>query len=95
MYPETEPSDLEKDQANKIMDIVNNMMLSEKGLVAGLARNHRTLQQNLTRVFVAWIEYLSQLTPGEYDLRNEDSVRLAKYIAAQPEWQDKKYLSHI
>ena len=95
MYPQEEPTEREKESAKEIMHRVNDMTLNEVGLVAAMARDHRTLQQNFTRVCVAWLEYLSKLTPGEYDLRNEDSTRLAKYLVAQPEWEEKKYLRHV
>ena len=38
---------------------------------------HRTLQQNFTKMCVAWLEHLASLEPGEYDGRNEASVELA------------------
>lgn len=43
-----------------------------------MLREHRTLQQVMTKLFVKWMEALAEKShKGEYDLRNEASVSLA------------------
>jgi hypothetical protein len=42
-------------------------------------REHRTLQQQMTGLFLAWMKHLASLEENHrYDLRNEDAVRLSK-----------------
>lgn len=40
------------------------------------SKSHRTIQQNYTRMCIAWLEELAE--QKNYDLRNEASVKLAK-----------------
>lgn len=47
------------------------------------SREHRTLQQGLTRLCMAWMKDLSERE--HYDLRNEASVKLAKRVVALDE----------
>ena len=46
-----------------------------------MSREHRTLQQNFTKVCVAWLKQLANTE--YYDLRNEASVEFAKSIKQQ------------
>ncbi len=43
-----------------------------------MAYQHRTLQQNFTRMCVAWLEHLGTKAEGQYDLRNGASVMLGR-----------------
>lgn len=43
-----------------------------------LRKEHRTLQQGVTRLFVAWLEMLAETKDDRFDLRNEASVILAR-----------------
>lgn len=86
---------LTKAAADEVMNVVNDMMFDPKLFAEKLAENHRTLQQGFTRIVVAWIEYLAELKDGQYDGRNDASVRLAKAIVATPEWGSRKYLPYI
>ena len=54
--------------------------ISLKPFIAALANLHRTEQQRVTKFMLAWFEHLAFLPRGEYDLRNEASVLLAKKI---------------
>jgi hypothetical protein len=57
--------------------------------VKAMTRQHRTLQQNFTRLCVAWLLELAKAK--QCDLRNADSVRLAKlFVERIPE--DERYL---
>ena len=52
-----------------------------KAFIDELSKGHRTLQQEVTRLFVAWIKKLAEMeSSGWYDLRNESSVKLARKI---------------
>lgn len=55
---------------------------------------HRTLQQNFMRLIIhqlkAWAEMKNN---GRFDLRNEQTVELAKKIVDQ--FKDEMYLSHV
>jgi len=78
-----------------VSDMVNNMSFNEKKFATLFTGEHRTLQQNFTRVCVAWLEQLAeQKMLGRYDLRNQDSVDLGeafvKCIAERA-----RYLSHV
>lgn len=78
--------------ASKVADYVNAMS-NPKYFVHGMASQHRTLQQFFTKLCVAWFEYLA--TSSRYDLRNEDSVRLAKAVVATEAWKDNNRLRYI
>ena len=47
-----------------------------------MACEHRTLQQNFTRLCSEWIKHLSGLSDTQYDLRNAASVEYAKKVVA-------------
>ena len=64
-------------------------------IVMSVRNQHRTLQQNFTRLCVAWLDQLAKLEENDYDLRMEASVRLAKKLAKMEEWRDYKYLPTI
>jgi len=55
--------------AEDIQDFINTM-----------GNDHRTLQQSFTRLCAKWFLYLAEKEDGQYDLRNEASVNLAKKI---------------
>ena len=55
-----------------------------------MAKDHRTLQQNMMRFFMLFVEEMAQNTS---DLRNEDSVALAKAIMNLPD--NVQILRHI
>ena len=96
MYPNIEPSEFDKAHAKEIRQITDTWVNDDgRGLTAALAQEHRTSQQNFTRIMVAWIEYLANLEHGEYDLRNEASVKLAKQLVATPKWQELKFLPYV
>ena len=69
-----------KQAAETVADYVNNMGHDPKEFVEQMARQHRTLQQSFTGVCLKWLEHLSKLKEGEFDLRNEDSVKVAQKL---------------
>ena len=66
----------------KIMsDFVNSFNCDYKGFAKEMGVEHPTLQQNFTKLCVAWLQHLS--SKEFYDLRNEASVNFAKSIKEQ------------
>jgi heme oxygenase len=67
-----------------VSDMVNNMSFKDKEFAKLFAGEHRTLQQNFTRMCVAWLEQCAeQKKLGRYDLRNQDSVDLGEAFMEQ------------
>lgn len=73
---------MEEDFAKICADSVNPMGFSPEKFAKAMGRQHRTLQQNFTRVCFAWIQHLASLEANEYDLRNKASVETCRKILA-------------
>lgn len=85
---------IDKD-AQTVSDLVNNFNFSPVKVALRLGSEHRTLQQNIMRFCVAFIEMMASKEIGrDTDARNEDSVRLAKKLLANIDERDR-YLSRI
>lgn len=70
-----------EDAVKVLSDAVNIIGGDNKEeFVKFLSNEHRTLQQGITGLFLAWLESLSKLSERQYDGRNEGSVRVAKQI---------------
>ncbi len=55
---------------------------------------HRTLQQNFTRMCAVWLEHLGTNVANQYDLRNEASVMLGReFIEKIP--SEKRHLPTV
>jgi len=66
-----------KEVVKTMSDFVNSFSSSNKKFTELMGREHRTLQQNFTKLCVAWFVHLSEV--GEvHDLRNEASVKLGE-----------------
>lgn len=63
----------------KFLNVMNDDSRFEL-LVSALGREHRTLQQKVTRLAVNWLESLAELPENRVDPRNEASVKLAKKL---------------
>lgn len=65
--------------SDKMADFVNSFSTEKNKLFAeAMAGKHRTLQQNFTRLCIAWFQ---QLAVAEYyDDRNQASVELARKL---------------
>ena len=76
-----------KDAAEVVGNFLNGVMGREKAeFITEISYLHRTLQQRFTGLCLAWLNHLASLKEGEYDLRNEASVKTARKIkAACPE----------
>lgn len=88
---ETQARERERDlegytAATKVADYVNGH--EPRYFVAGMARQHRTLQATFTRMVVGWIEHLAALPEGCYDGRNHGAVVFARAITATDAWKD-------
>lgn len=59
---------------------VNSLSFSPKIFIEAMSRQHRTLQQNFTRVCFEWIKHMAEKQEGDYDGRNEASVKACKKI---------------
>jgi hypothetical protein len=55
-----------------------NRSHSAKIFVEFMSLEHRTLQQQMTGLFLAWMQALATLPDNCYDLRNEDAVKLSR-----------------
>jgi hypothetical protein len=80
-----------KEAVETMSNLVNSFGLETDKFTELMGREHRTLQQNFTRLCVAWFEYLSKVE--HCDLRNEASVKLGKAFIEK--LQDEMYLPHI
>lgn len=78
-------------EASEVADCVarflNGTPRQEDSFVAAMGREHRTLQQNFTRLCRAWFEHLAALEHGDYDGRNQGSVEMAKALVKTDAWQ--------
>ena len=68
----------EKDIVEEISNYVNSYSSDYKEFARLMSYEHRTLQQNFTKLCIAWLKELSETE--NYDLRNEASVKFAKSI---------------
>lgn len=71
--------DLSGEEFAKVFSEFSNNMndSAKKEAIEKMMRDHRTLQQNMMRFCMEFIEAMSN---QQYDLRNEASVKLAKEI---------------
>lgn len=56
-----------------------------------MSRDHRTLQQGITRFCVGWLEHLAEkgVSPSTCDLRNEASMKLAQQFVQNIRVEDR------
>lgn len=62
----------------EVINYVNNGNSSYKEFARLMSYEHRTLQQQFTKLCIAWLKELSETE--SYDLRNEASIKFAKSI---------------
>jgi len=72
------------DLAGTVADTLNTTLDNEEmeAFVRAMSCQHRTLQQNFTRLCSEWIKHLAGLSDTQYDARNEASVLYAKKVVA-------------
>lgn len=74
---ELEKKDIES--ARMLANMVNSFSFSPKKVCLALTREHRTLQQTITRFCVEWLKTCAS-DDYRYDGRNEDSHIVAKKL---------------
>lgn len=66
------------DIVKEISNYVNSYSSDYKEFARLMSYEHRTLQQQFTKLCIAWLKELSETE--NYDLRNEGSVKFAKSV---------------
>ena len=69
---------VDADIVKEISNYVNSYSSDYKEFARLMSYEHRTLQQQFTKLCIAWLKELSETK--NYDLRNEGSVKFAKSI---------------
>jgi len=79
-----------KDAVNNLSNFVNKFGAPDKKFAQEVMNEHRTLQQSMMRLFLATIEEWSKQT--QYDLRNEDTIRISKKIMSVMEDEGLRFV---
>ena len=74
-------ADRDSRAVNYMSNYVNSFSNDYDEFARLMGCEHRTLQQNFTKLCIAWLKQLSEAE--SYDLRNEASVKFAKRIKDQ------------
>ncbi len=85
---EEQDQELAEELVKKLSTFVNCMTMQsrEKFFCEIMGREHRTLQQNFSKLVYAWIQEQSkQFEEGNFDPRNEYAVKTANQIATSDE----------
>jgi hypothetical protein len=83
-----------EEQSREVAQYMSNYVNSFGGYEAfcdEMSKEHRTLQQNFTKLCIAWLKTLAKAE--HFDPRNEASVQLARKIVEQ--FEDELYLPCI
>ena len=64
----------EKEMAGEITDMLNSFNFNQDEFNQAMSNEHRTLQQNFTRMCLKWIEHMATTDTRFTDHRNKDSV---------------------
>ena len=68
-----------KQAALNLSNAVNEMSFDAVSFAEAIRRDHRSLQQSTMRVFVELLkQWAEDANTGNFDLRNEDTVKLAR-----------------
>ncbi len=71
---------LEEKLAEQITNGLNTILFDEEEFTKAMSNEHRTLQQNFTRVCLAWIEKLAETDERFSDHRNQASLKISKEL---------------
>lgn len=82
---------IDKENAEKLADLLNSMSFHPAQVCEAMTTQHRTLQQNLTRLCVYWLSTCAS-DDYKYDGRNEASHTIAKALM---ESQDADFIGNI
>ena len=69
---------IDADIVKEINNYVNSYSSNYKEFARLMSYEHRTLQQNFTKLCIAWLKELSETE--NYDLRNKASIEFAQSI---------------
>jgi len=70
-----------EEMAEKLLDYVNSSLSRDEDFAERIMRSHRTLQQNVFRLFIKCVKkWAEQDKRGYYDPRNEQTVKLSAKI---------------
>ena len=69
---------IDVDIVKEISNYVNSYSADYKEFAKLMSYEHRTLQQNFTKLCIAWLKELSETE--NYDLRNKASIEFAQSI---------------
>jgi len=82
--------------ARTFSNFVNRLNLDIPALIEVLSFEHRTLQQGITRFAVAWLEKMAEAHDnGDYDMRNEASVKVGKEFVENVSYEARKGIPFI
>jgi hypothetical protein len=70
----------QKEFADQITTKLNTYGFSQKDFNEAMSTEHRTLQQNFTRMCLGWIEHMAETDLRFTDHRNEASVKISKKL---------------
>ena len=76
-----EKKDLTPEQlAEELGDMLNTFSTELKIIkfIRGMDKEHRTLQQNFTKLCLSWLQHLASLEDRQFDGRNEASVEISR-----------------
>ena len=80
-----------KEFAQAMSRYVNGMRADIPDVVDILARDHRTIQQSVTRFAVMWLEKMAEHHDNQnFDLRNQASVELGKEFVEKVSYEARK-----
>lgn len=80
-----------EENVRKVSDMLNNMSFDYEGFCKAMSNEHRTLQQNFTRLCIQWLCTCAS-DEYRYDGRNEASHEIAKALI---ESQDADFIGFI
>lgn len=80
-----------KKDAEQVADMLNNMTFNNEDFCKEMTNQHRTLQQNFTRLCIHWLCTCAS-DDYRYDGRNEASHNIAKALMTS---QDADFIGNI
>jgi hypothetical protein len=86
--------DYENEEAKRAAEAMSRFLngygIRVEDVVEYLARDHRTIQQRVTKFAVAWLERCAKMqTDGEFDGRNAASAELGKKFVERTTGQER------
>ena len=85
------PRQLDKDNAQRLSDLLNSFQFNPERVCQAMTREHRTLQQSFTRLCIHWLVTCAS-DEYQFDGRNEASHEIAKALI---ESQDADFIGNI